>query len=769
MNLCDVKVGLIWLLCLGGTFTSSLAADQQSRERDFRGKVQPLLNRYCAECHGGGVAEGDLDLDQYKSARDVLRGRDHWLKVLQKLAVAAMPPQDADQPTSAERKLLTTWVDDVINNFDCEAEARPGRVTLHRLNRVEYRNTIRDLVGIDYKPAQDFPADDVGYGFDNIGDVLSLPPILLEKYLDAAEDIASKAIVSDGSRLPLIARRTGAELRGGTRVIDRETGSKIIVSSGKMSTKITFDSPGKYEIQVEAYGDQAGDEPVKMGLRIDSKQIRTIDVEATETKPGKYTTEGRVSAGEHEIAVSFLNDYYVPNRADRNMIVNSITVRGPFGSELPLPKSHQTIVFVMPDKKVTQQEATTRIMERLASRAFRRPATKDEVNRLASLAAAARERGQTFEQSIQLAMQAVLISPNFIYRVEADPPAGQSERQLSDYELATRLSYFLWSTMPDAELYRDAWQGKLRDRETLRRHVQRLLQDQRARALVDNFAAQWLNLRKFDELEPSPRHFPGFTPKLREDMRKETSYFFGHVVKEDRSVLDLLSADYSYLNERLARHYHIPDVKGDQFRRVSLANSPRGGILTQGSILTLTSNPTRTSPVKRGKWILENLLGEPPPPPPPDVPDLDDEGRMLEGSLREQLEQHRANPACAVCHEQMDELGFALENFDAIGGWRQFDGAHKINPAAELPSGEKFNGPKELSLILREKKQLAFVRCLSEKLLTYALGRGLEYYDKCAVDKITEAVVKNDFRFSALVLAIVESEPFQKRGAVENR
>jgi hypothetical protein len=366
-------------------------------------------------------------------------------------------------------------------------------------------------------------------------------------------------------------------------------------------------------------------------------------------------------------------------------------------------------------------------------------------------------------------MQAILISPNFIFRVEADPQEGQADRQLNDYELASRLSYFLWSTMPDAALYRDAWGGKLSDGETMRRHVQRLLKDKRARALVDNFAAQWLNLRKFDELEPSPRHFPAFTPQLREDMRKETSYFFGYIVREDRNVLELLSADYSYLNERLARHYGIPDVKGNTFRRVSLTNSPRGGIITQGSILTLTSNPTRTSPVKRGKWILENLLGEPPPPPPANVPDLDDEARMLKGSTREQLEQHRANPACAVCHEQMDELGFALENFDAIGGWRQFDGPYRVNPAAELPSGEKFSGPKELARVLRQTKQPEFVRCLTKKLLTYALGRGLEYYDKCAVDKITEAVVKNDFRFSAMVIAIVESEPFQRRGAVEKQ
>jgi len=769
MYLRNLKVGLMWFGCLWIFLASSSAADRQARDHSFRSNVQPLLKRLCADCHGDGATEGNLDLDRFESARDVLRGREQWLKALQKLAVGAMPPKDADQPTAAERKMLVDWVDDAINHFDCQAEARPGRVTLHRLNRVEYRNTIRDLIGVDYEPSVDFPADDIGYGFDNIGDVLSLPPILLEKYLDAAEAIADQAIVTEGSRLPLIVRHSGADLRGGTRVINRAKGSKIIVSNGQMSAKVKLDKPGKYEIHVDAYGQQAGNDPVKMGLLIDGTQITTFDVKATESKPEVYTYEGRASAGDHEIAVSFLNDYYRPREAngDRNMIVNSIAVRGPLGSEKPLPDSHQRVLFVQPSKQVTVQQATSQVVERLASRAFRRPATKSEVARLEQLAAAARKRGDGFEQSVQLAMQAILISPNFLFRVEADPAEGQAERQLNDYELASRLSYFLWSTMPDAELYSDAWQDKLGDRENLRRHVVRLLQNKRARALVDNFAAQWLNLRKFDEMEPSPRHFPAFTQKLRDDMRRETNYFFGHIVREDRSVLELLSADYSYLIERLARDYGISGVEGEAFRRVSLANSPRGGIITQGSILTLTSNPTRTSPVKRGKWILENLLGEPPPPPPPDVPELDDEQRMLTGSVRQQLEQHRANPACAVCHQQMDELGFALENFDPIGGWRLFDGPHQINPSAELPSGEKFSGPNELALLLRRTKHLEFVRCLAEKLLTYALGRGLEYYDKCAVDKIVEKVAEHDFRFSAMVIAIVESEPFQKRGAVD--
>jgi hypothetical protein len=362
-------------------------------------------------------------------------------------------------------------------------------------------------------------------------------------------------------------------------------------------------------------------------------------------------------------------------------------------------------------------------------------------------------------------LQTILVSPHFLFRVEAEPAEGETERELNDYEVATRLSYFLWSSMPDDELLRHAWGGTLRDADNLQHQVLRMLKDPKSHALVDNFAAQWLQLRKFDEVTPSEQHFPGFDEQLRRDMRKETELFFTEIMRNDRSVTELLVADYSFVNERLARHYGISDVMGDGFRRVSLAGSPRGGLLTHGSILTVTSNPTRTSPVKRGRWILENLLGEPPPPPPPGVPQLVEEGQELTGTLRERMEQHRANPECAVCHEQMDALGFALENFDAIGAWRLFDGEYKIDASGELPGGEKFNGPTELAKLLRDGKKKKFVRCLTEKMLTYALGRGLEFYDQCAVDTITKGLANNDYRFSSLVLEIVKSEPFQRQGS----
>jgi hypothetical protein len=410
--------------------------------------------------------------------------------------------------------------------------------------------------------------------------------------------------------------------------------------------------------------------------------------------------------------------------------------------------------------------AARELLARLATRAFRRPIGGDELERLTQLFAAAQAQTHSFDASARIVLQSLLVSPHFLFRIERDPQATEPARLLDDFELATRLSYFLWSTMPDDELFRLAEQGQLQREDVLTSQVARMLKSPRAQALVDNFAAQWLELRKFAEVQISRDSFPGFDEGLRHDMRRETLLFFEHVLREDRSILELLTADYSFLNERLARHYGIGGVQGEQFRLVSLAGSPRSGLVTQGSVLTVTSNPTRTSPVKRGKWLLENFLGEPLPPPPPNVPKLEDQSpEVSQGSLRQRLEQHRRDPACASCHRTMDALGFALENFDAVGAWRAKDGPWEIDAAGELPTGEKFAGAQELIRVLVDSRQRQFQRCVVEKLLTYALGRGLEYYDACAVDRILAVMTERDDRFSTLVQEIVRSEPFRKREA----
>lgn len=744
-------------------------AAKPEREKEYREKVVPLLKKYCIDCHGDKMTEGDLSLQNYKSAHSVLEGRKTWFKVIHRVANGEMPPKDAkEQPTKEERKFLCEWVDTVVNDIDCSGSPDPGKVTIRRLNRYEYRNTIRDLFGVDYKPAVDFPADDVGYGFDNIGDVLSLPPILLEKYLAAAEEITGQAIVTKPPSVGIDKKIDGRELEGAGG--PHNGVERIITSTGEIVAQLKIPDAGEYELKVHAYGHQAGPEKAKLAFRLDGKDLKTVEVPATEDKPGTYEFKLRMEAGSRRIGLAFVNDYYMPDAPDRkdrdrNLIVVRLDVKGPLDAKPPEPpESHKKIFFVSPNKDLTRREAARKILERQASRAYRRPATSDELDRLMKIFNFVDDRKENFETCVQVALQAVLVSPHFLFKVELNtPPAKPDEmdRNLTDYELATSLSYFLWSSMPDDELFRAAWQGELRKGDQLEKQVRRMLADSKSKALVENFAVQWLQLRNLDIITPDKGRFPTFDDKLRRAMRLETEHFFAAIVREDRSILDLLNADYTYLNEQLAKHYGIEGVQGEEFRRVSVAGTARGGVMTQASVLAVTSNPTRTSPVKRGKWVLDNLLGTPPPPPAPDVPQLK-EGELT-GTLRQQMEQHRANPACATCHKQMDALGFALENFDAVGGWRTMDGKFPIDPAGELPDGSKIGGPQDIKTILATKRKTEFTRCLAEKVLTYALGRGLEYYDKCALDKVAEALAKNDYRFSTLIVETVKSDPFQKR------
>jgi hypothetical protein len=495
-------------------------------------------------------------------------------------------------------------------------------------------------------------------------------------------------------------------------------------------------------------------------------------VSAVEGAAQDYEIKLNVPAGKHRFVARFINDYYKPDdpdpkNRDRNLIVERLEIQGPLGV-LPekLPASQAKLFTCRPADNNDPTDCARAILRPFASRAFRRPATDDEVDRLTRLVMSATKDGDSFERGIQVALEAVLVSPHFLFRIELDPEPlnPQAVRTIGDYELATRLSYFLWSSTPDEELLKLAHDGTLRKEGNLAAQVRRMLRDPKAGALVENFASQWLQLRNLKLINPDKKQFPTFDDALRNAMETETKLFFEAIVREDRSVLEFLDTNFTFVNERLAKHYGIPGVKGDQFQKVTLPTGERGGLLTQASILTVTSNPTRTSPVKRGKWILENLLNAPPPPPPPNVPELKEaeKGKPLEGTLRQRMEQHRVNPNCAVCHTQMDAIGFGLENYDPVGAWRTKDGNSDIDPSGTLPGGLKFNSPAELKAILKARDG-EFRRCLAEKLLTYALGRGLEYYDKCTVDTIVKNVSANQDRFSALVLEIVNSDAFQKR------
>ncbi len=753
-------------------------APRKEKPGDFATAGFGFLQKHCVHCHGEKTRRADLALHGYRDEAAVLKDRKTWEAVVNMVRSGEMPPKKRPRPDAAEIDAFLRSVEAAFARAERNAPPDPGRVTVRRLNRAEYNNTIRDLVGVDFQPAEDFPSDDVGHGFDNIGDVLSLSPLLLERYLVAAEGIAQQAIAV----VPPKPRTRHLESRFLLPYLEpsRSRGIRWRPLSGTETLRTTYrlSTAGDYVIGVRAYGTSPDAEPARLALLADGKEVKTFNVTGTEKDSALCEVGVSFPPGEHRLAVSLVN----PGKGDkpRTLFVRYLELTGPKDA---WPPSHRRLLACTPG--LPQREQTREVLTRFASRAYRRPATAAEVERLVRLVDDVQARGGKWEAGIQFAVQAVLVSPKFLFRFELDDrPDSPEPHPLDDYQLASRLSYFLWSSMPDDELF--ALAAKKALSANLDAQVRRMLQDPKAKALVDNFALQWLQLRRLQMVAPDPKLFPNFNEKLRAAMLEETKLFVGAVFAEDRSILDLIDGDFTFLNETLARHYGIDDTNGTlrgqkpvrpggesiwgpKFRRVRLTGTGRGGLLTQASILTVTSNPTRTSPVKRGRWVLEQLLGTPPPPPPPDVPELAEGAKaVLSGSLRQRMEQHRSKPSCAICHARMDPLGFAFENFDAVGAFRTKDGDFAIDPSGILPDGRSFQGPEELKAILKEKKDL-FARCLTEKLLTYALGRGLEYYDRPAVDRIVAALARDGYRFSTLVTAIVRSDPFRLRRGKEGQ
>lgn len=757
----------VWL-CLSGCLFPQWCQGQDDSlrrvQRTYNQKIKPILEQNCNDCHSGNAADAGLDLSKFPTIRELLNARKTWKKVQVRVAAREMPPEDCDPLTKDDHHLVIDWIDNLLNSVDCTT-IHPGNVTIRRLNRSEYRNTIRDLFGVDYQPADAFPGDDVGYGFDNIADVLSLPPLLMEKYLDAAEKITAMAIV-DPDKSAFNQTLDGKEFvkHEGSYPLDF---GHILASQGVITKKVVVPQTGTYNLVVETYGQHAGEGLPEVTLEINNRKVGKKKVKGTEAKPSTIAFSARIKSGGADVGVGFENDFYdesLPrDQRDRNLVILSVTISGP---NRRLPESHRKIVGKdVPDSTAEQRIAARRVINRIASQAFRRRATKSELDRLLGFYDEARRDGDRHEIALRYPLQAVLVSPYFLYRVEAATENGK-QRFLTDFELATNLAFFLWGTMPDLQLFALADSQGLKDAKVYKEQIKRMLADPRAESLVENFAAQWLQLRHLQHVVPDPDLFPGVDAKLLEDMATETKMVIADLILRDASILELLETDYTFVNERLARHYGYPDVRGDSFRRVSTKAKQRFGLMTQASILTLTSNPERTSPVKRGKWIMENLLGEEPPPPDPEAMQLEDQ-KELKGTLRQRMEQHRSNPNCAVCHKVMDELGFALENYDAVGKWRTKDGSNRIDAHGELPDGTKFEGAQQLQGVIRNKMRKQFVRCLTEKMLIYALGRGLEYYDECAIDKIIQRLEANDHRFSELILGIVTSEPFLKRAGID--
>lgn len=766
---------------LVSTKTSASTPEQQpedikQRTAEMQQKLIPFLSKYCADCHSGTDAEAGIRVEGLKSVDQFLTERKRWEQIYRMIKSGIMPPADYDPlPTKDEVKPITDLMHEELYEFDCDLVYNPGRPTVQRLNRTEYNNTIQDLFGIDLTPADKFPADDVGEGFDNIGDVLTLSPLLMEKYLNAADEIAAAIIDTRSPSAVTTQTFHAGSMQATSGAGGNSMGMAMLMSNGTFEKQIDVPVAGQYEITINAAADQAGDEKAKFSVLIEDKSVAKFSVQKHREKE-TFSATVPLQEGRQKMGVRFLNDFYNViaairgGRGDRNLSIGEIVVKGPLHGSGQLVRSavHQKIVTASPTGNITLVTAAKRVLRPIMEKAFRRNVTDSEVLRYAGLVkSAVQDMGESYEHGISLAIQAILVSPHFLFRIEKDPNPGQSERTLDDFEVATRLSYFLWSTLPDGKLFRLAKQGQLTNPDVLKQQIRRMLKDDKAEALVSNFASQWLNLRNLEDVNPNTDVFPSFDNKLKDDMFRETELLFATVMKEDRSVDDLLTANYTFVNKRLAKHYGIKGIRSDRFERISLRGTGRSGVLTHASILTLTSNPGRTSPVKRGKWIMENIFGDGPPPAPADVPELEETAAASPGlSLAEQLAKHREDPTCAACHQVMDPLGLGLENFNAVGQWREADNGHPIDASGALPSGETFSGPLELIQIISRRRE-QFQRTLAEKMLTYALGRGTEYYDKCTIDDCLKSMKQRGNRFSVLVEGIVLSDPFLKKRAAE--
>jgi uncharacterized protein DUF1592/uncharacterized protein DUF1588/uncharacterized protein DUF1587/uncharacterized protein DUF1595/uncharacterized protein DUF1585 len=748
-----------------------------------------LTGRYCATCHSqklktAGVVLQGLDLSDVGANAALLE------KVARKVRTGEMPPAGMPRPDAATSASFTAWLQEALDR-SAAAHPDPGRPVIHRLNRAEYSNAIRDLLALDTKPGELLPIDDSGYGFDNIGDVLSVSPSLLERYMSAARRV-SRMAVGDPTTKPADEEFSAREL--GMRTIRNERVSDDLPfdSRGGLSFQYYFPLDAEYVVRIKLGNEKPGEEPreirlpVKAGLHtVGVAFLRESAKPEIASPPSKRGAPVLPMGGPRPAMPPAQLDLRLDDAALKRFEVpqgggpqpgggipqvDKVVVSGPYNitgrGDTP---SRERIFVCRPTGPKDEDACAHKILATLARRAFRRPVTDSDIQPLLAFYKGGRAQGD-FDDGIQRALRAMLVSPDFLFRIERDPAkaAAGSIHCVNDFELASRLSFFLWSSIPDDELLALAEKQKLQDPAVLTQQVHRMLDDPRSQALVDNFAGQWLYLRNVAAMKPDPVVFPDFDDSLRQSFEHETSLFFQSVLREDRSVTDLLDANYTFLNERLAEHYGVPNIYGSQFRQVALTDPNRGGLLGQGSILLVTSYPNRTSVVQRGKWILENLLGTPPPPPPPDIPDLvahSKDGHEL--TMRQQMEQHRSNAVCASCHARMDPLGFALENYDGIGKWRAKDAGSVIDPAGKLPDGTVFSGPAGLKKALQTDHRDEFLSTFTAKLLTYALGRGLEYYDQPAIRAITRGAATENYKFSAMVTEIVKSVPFQMRRTPE--
>jgi len=775
----------IIVFCAGGF---ALLAVSGLRGAPLGAEQRAVVDKYCVTCHNQKTKTAGLMLDKVEQA-DLAAGAETWEKVIQKIRGGMMPPAGMPRP---DRATIDTFLASMENQLDQAyfANVNPGRVGLHRLNRAEYGNAVRDLLALDVDVSSLLPADDANFGFDNIADSLSVSPMLMERYVTAAWKVSGLAVGDAKIPPTTYTFRNKADLSQ-----DRHIEGLPLGTRGGILVKYDFPLNAEYRFKVRFWGNTVNtvrglELPHQVEVTLDGARVRLVtiggqqDADLGNTNPTasaeqlakRVELQIPVTAGPHAVGFTFVQESTGPTVEllqpyDREKVdpintagipeIDWVSISGPYKPTGPGDTpSRRQIFSCHPAAGADAVPCARQILSAVARRAYRRPVTDAEMERLLGYFQRGQNKGG-FDSGIESAVAFVLVSPEFLFRAETDPAkvAAGAAFRISDLELASRLSFFLWSSVPDDELIAAASRGKLKDPVVLEQQVRRMIADRRSEALIDNFFGQWLYLRNLKATAPDQQVFPDFDDNLRQAFLRETEMFAGSVVREDRSVVDLLTANYTYVNERLAKHYGIPNVYGNQFRRVTLTDPARRGLLGQGSVLTVSSYANRTSPVLRGKWILTNILGTPPPPPPPNVPPFDEQAH---GTVRERMVQHRANPACSGCHSVMDPIGFAMENFDAIGHWRTKDNGLAIDASGALPDGTKVNGAAQVVTALAQHPE-QFVRTMTEMMLTYALGRGLEYYDMPVVRAVAREAGKKDNRFSELVLGIVKSPPFQMK------
>lgn len=808
------------------------AAETADVAKQYRDTIRPILASYCFDCHADGSAEGDLAFDGAGSDGELVTKRELWWAVLKNVRSGIMPPAEQDRPSAAETKQLGDWIKTSVFGVD-PANIDPGQVTVHRLNRAEYRNTIRDLMAVDFNADVVFPPDDTGFGFDNVGDTLSLSPLLLEKYLQAATSIVQESVPTVCKVIPT-QEFTGKDFRSEDEDVDVGGSRMSYKEEQTVAKNVSIEVDGRYRLRVEVKLHGSFDfDPSRCRVTFfaDGTELYTDEYAWDESKLIHYEFARNWKVGDHKLSFRLVplpttqkeEPEYGGRRRDstfNNFHVQHVDIQGPTDTKLRVHPANYDRFFTRdepPTSPEDRREYAREVLADFAKRAYRRPANDATLAKLVTLAEFTYQQpNKTFEAGVAQAMTAILASTRFLFRLEApvSTSAGETFPLIDEYSLASRLSYFFWSTMPDAELFELADKGELRD--NLESQIVRMLQDERSDAFVKNFVGQWLRARDVEHVSLDPLVALGFGEEYeqlrsvfrrrfrrgdnsntvsdeewerarkrfadfreirdkfdgsaRRAMRRETEMLFAYIVREDRSVLDLLDSDYTFLNEKLADLYDIPGVEGREMRRVTLpADSPRGGVLTQATMLTVTSNPTRTSPVKRGRYILDNILGMPSPPAPPNVPELEEAAKKFAGrepTLRELLAAHRESALCASCHSRMDPLGIALENFNALGMWRETEMDEPIDASGTLITGEPFRDVHELKRILVTKHRTDFYRCMTQKMMTYALGRGLEYYDEYTIDRIVDRLEERGGRFSVLLTEVIMSSPFQKQRSI---